>query len=204
MQITFVDLDFRPRAVPGQTVYGHTFCTNRQLAEELPAGAVLQIEQQAPVGNVTVLFKPTFPIPPPLRGATLWRLISHLSLNYLSLSNAEESLDALREILKLYSFSHSSDTLQQINGISEMECKNVVRWVRSSAWRGICRGTEITLCFDERLYVGNNPFLLASVLNRFFPLYASVNSFTQLIITSIQREGIWKKWKPMVGEQIVL
>ena len=52
------------------------------------------------------------------------------------------------------------------------------------------------------LYVG--PFLLAAVLNRFMPLYASVNSFTQLIIKSKQREGIWKRWEPVAGEQIVL
>ena len=54
------------------------------------------------------------------------------------------------------------------------------------------------------LYVGSSAFVFASVLNHFFALYASVNAFTQLIVTSQQREGIWKQWPPMAGRQTVL
>ena len=203
--LSFVDLDFNPSLPPTTTVFAHTLCTNRRLAEELPAGAILQIEEAAPLSRISTLGKPTPQIEPSLKGATLWRLISHLSLNYLSLSNGGgESLKALREILRLYSFSERASTYQQISGMREMSCRKVVRLVGSDAWRGFCHGIEVTLTFDERLYVGSSAFLLASVLNRFFPLYASMNSFTQLIIKSEQREGIWKKWQPMAGEQIVL
>jgi type VI secretion system protein ImpG len=66
-------------------------------------------------------------------------------------------------------------------------------------WRGFCRGLEVTLTFDESLYVGSSAFLFASVLNRFLGLYAPTNSFTQLRIRSLQREGEWKRWPPMVG-----
>jgi type VI secretion system protein ImpG len=204
MILSFVDQDFNPSLPPTNTVFAHTLCTNRRLAEELPVGAILQIEETAPLSLISTLAKPTPQIEPPLEGATIWRLISHLSLNYLSLSEGEESLKALREILRLYSFSEQASTYQQISGIREMSCRKALRLVGSDAWRGFCRGIEITLSFDERLYVGSSAFLLASVLNCFFPLYASVNSFTQLIIKSQQREGIWKKWQPMVGEQIVL
>ena len=72
------------------------------------------------------------------------------------------------------------------------------------SWRRFCQGTEITLVFDETQYVGNSPFILASVLNRFFPLYSSINSFTQLIAKSQQRDGEWKRWQPMVGEKNLL
>jgi type VI secretion system protein ImpG len=202
--LSFVDLDFDPTLPPATTVFSHTLCTNRRLAEEVPAGAVLQIEEAAPLSMISTLTKPTPQIEPPLRGATLWRLISHLSLNYLSLSDGEESLKALREILRLYSFSEGASTFQQISGIRGMSTRTVMRLMGSEAWRGFCRGIEITLLFDERLYVGSSAFLLAAVLNRFFPLYASINSFTQLIIKSEQREGIWRKWQPMAGERIVL
>ncbi|MBW1766817.1 MAG: type VI secretion system baseplate subunit TssF [Deltaproteobacteria bacterium] len=204
MLFSFVDLDFDPHLPPATTVFAHTLCTNRRLAEEIPVGAILQIEESAPLSQISMLTKPTPQEEPPLEGATLWRLISHLSLNYLSLSNEEESLKALREILRLYSISDRADTFQQISGIREMKCRKVIRRMGSDAWRGFCRGTEVTLVFDERLYVGNSALLLASVLNRFLSLYASVNSFTQLIIYSHQREGIWKKWNPIAGEQIIL
>ncbi len=204
MLLSFVDLDFNPRRPPTKTVFAHTLCTNRHLAEALPAGTLLQIERRAPLAQISILGKPTPQISPPLEGETLWRLISHLSLNYLSLTDAEQGLKALREILTLYSFSDRASTYQQISGIREMACQRVVRRIGLEAWRGFCRGIEVTLTFDERLYVGSGAFLLASVLNRFFPLYTSVNSFTQLVIESIQREGTWKRWPPMAGEQIVL
>jgi len=211
MHLSFVDLDFNPTLPPTTTVFAHTLCTNRSMAEEVPAGAILQIEEVVPLSRISTLHKPTPQISPPLEGETLWRLISHLSLNYLSLSQGEESLKALREILMLYSYSghaytfqHHAHTYQQISGIREMACQKVVRRIGSDAWRGFCRGIEVTLLFDEQLYVGSSAFLLASVLNRFFPLYTSVNSFTQLVIKSHQREGIWRKWQPMAGEQIVL
>jgi type VI secretion system protein ImpG len=72
------------------------------------------------------------------------------------------------------------------------------------AWRGFCRGTEVTLTVDESSYVGGGSFLLAAVLDRFFGLYASVNSFTQLVLTSQQREGVWKRWPARAGERAAL
>jgi type VI secretion system protein ImpG len=120
------------------------------------------------------------------------------------LSGGKESLEPLREILRLYSFSDRPSTFQQVNGIVEMECRRVVRRVGGDAWRGFCQGTEVTLTFDENSYMGSGAFLLASVLQRFFSLYASVNSFSQLVIKSMQREGEWKRWPPMAGEQAVL
>ncbi len=80
----------------------------------------------------------------------------------------------------------------------------MVRRAGPDAWRGFCQGTEVCLTFDENAYAGSGAFLLASVLQRFFALYVSVNSFSQLVIRSLQREGEWKRWKPMAGEQPVL
>ena len=203
--ISFLDLDFNPSLPPVQTVYAHTLCTNRDLATQLPAGARLQIENAAPLNWISCLEKPTSPAYPPLEGASLWALISNLSLNYLSLSGGKESLEALREILRLYSFSDAPSTRKQVEGIRQMSCRRAVRRVEHADWRGFCQGTEIKLEFDEGLYAGSGAFLLGAVLQQFFALYASVNSFTQLVmIRSAQREGEWKRWPPLAGYQPVI
>jgi type VI secretion system protein ImpG len=88
--LSFVDLDFTPAQPATQTVYVHTLCTNRDLAEHLPAGAILQVEEAAPLARISCLSKPTLQLAPTLEGGTLWRLISHLSLNHLSLRRAGE------------------------------------------------------------------------------------------------------------------
>jgi type VI secretion system protein ImpG len=202
--LSFLDLDFKPHLPPMQTVFAHVLCTNRGLALDVPAGAKLQVEEKVPAAFIRCLMKPSPPAYPPLQGTTQWALISNLSLNYLSLSGGTESLEALREILRLYSFSDRPSTFQQVNGIINMACERVVRRVGTDARRAFCQGTEVKLTFDESLYAGSGAFLLACVLQKFFALYASVNSFTQLVIESAQREGEWKRWPPMAGEQPVL
>tara|TARA_R110000787_G_scaffold86057_11_gene183425 strand:- start:41235 stop:43046 length:1812 start_codon:yes stop_codon:yes gene_type:complete len=205
MHVSFVDLDMDPSEPPSQTVFAHTLCTNRLLAEQVPPGAELHIEETVPVKYIKCLHAPTPPRYPPMGGDTYWRLISHLSLNYLSLSEGgPKALAALREILKLYSFNETSAVHQQINGIREMTCRKVVRRTGEDAWRGFARGTAIELLFDESNFVGSSAFLLASVLNRFFGMYASCNSFTELAITSRDRDGIWKKWQPVAGTESLL
>ena len=62
-------------------------------------------------------------------------MISHLSLNYLSLSSDAESLRALREILRLYSYLNDASVMQQISGIRDLRCKKVVRRVGADADR---------------------------------------------------------------------
>ncbi len=204
--LSFLDLDLKPSLPAMQTVYAHTLCTNRELARELPAGALMQIEQTAPLDPklpIICLEKPTAPLPPPAKGSTAWRLVSQLSLNHLSLSDGKDSLSALKEILRLYASPDNHVHQQLIEGITEMTCRPVVRHMGAEPWRGFCRGTEVTLTFDEDCYEGSGAFLFACVLNSFFASYAAVNSFTQLIVKSMQREGIWKQWRPMAGEQIV-
>ncbi|HWM89365.1 MAG TPA: type VI secretion system baseplate subunit TssF [Thermoanaerobaculia bacterium] len=205
MMLSFRDLDFEPTRPPDETVYAHLLCTNRALAQELPAGGMLQTDEAGlPVKRVVCLKKPTRAIDPPLGGQGLWRLVSHLSLNYLSLDAGEDSLRGLREILGLYCSADTLPARRQIQGINEMSTRKVVRRLGDAAWKGFCRGTEVTLTFDEREYVGSSAFLLASVLSRFLALHSSVNSFTQLVIQRLGREGEWKRWPPMAGAKAVL
>ncbi|MDW3207082.1 MAG: type VI secretion system baseplate subunit TssF [Alphaproteobacteria bacterium] len=204
LYLSFVDLDYRPTKPAATTLYAHTVCTNRGLAEQLRAGAVLQTELGAPVSSIVALYKPTPQIEPPVGGETLWRLISHLSLNYLSLSQFDGSLKALREILRLYTNDAAPGTEQQINGIVEMQCRRAVERMGPDARRGFARGVEVHLTMDERAYVGSSAILLASVLDRFLGLYASINSFSKLVVHSVQREGVWKAWPPRAGDQHLL
>jgi type VI secretion system protein ImpG len=203
--LSFLDLDLNPAQPPAQTVFAHMLCTNRDLTTQLQPRARLQIENAAPLNDISCLYKPTEPAYPPIEGASLWALISNLSLNYLSLSGGKESLDALREILRLYSFSDAPAAHKQVQGIKQMSARRVVRRIRHNDWRGFCQGSEVTLEFEEDQYVGSGAFLLGAVLERFFALYASINSFTELVITRAAQPGReWKRWPPRAGYQPIL
>lgn len=204
LMLSFVDLGFTPALPPVQSVFARVLCTNRHAAEEVPMGAALAIERAAPLQAIRLLRRPTLQLDPPLAGPALWRLISHLSLNHLSLSNTAGSLAALKEILTLYSGPDDAAVTQQIAGLRAMSIRRTARRAGRDAWRGFVRGTEVALTFDENLYVGASAFLLAAVLNRFLALYAGVNSFTRLTAYSMQRQGVWKQWPPMAGDRPLL
>ncbi|EKD35359.1 MAG: hypothetical protein ACD_75C01944G0001 [uncultured bacterium] len=135
---------------------------------------------------------------PALSGASQWRLISHLSLNHLSLLESEGA--ALKDMLRLYDFEDSPATRQQINGIVSVTSRHVTRRIGAL----FCRGVEVTIEFDERQFVGNGVYLFASVLERFLGEYVSLNSFVQLVAKSRQRKEVMKKWPPRNGDRVLL
>ena len=207
--LSLVDLGFNPSVPAVETVIAHTTCTNRDLPGRLPFGdrdGDFEVEGAAALSRVRSLKKPTVALRPPLGHAAHWRLISHLSLNHLSIvgTEADANPEALREILLLYNFMDSSATRKQIAGVEKVASRRVVRQTGSRIGSGFVRGVETTIEFDEEQYVGSGLFLFAAVLERFLGLYSSVNSFSQLVARVKQREGHLKQWPPRSGEQIIL
>ena len=202
MVLSFVDPNLDPMLPAADTVFAHVTCTNRGLAEQISPGTRLQLEIDLPARAAICLTRPTPQIPVSSKGSTLWRLVSHLSLNHLPLSGGEDGLAALREILLLYCTSDDATRLRHISGLKRMATRRVVRHVGEDAWRGFCRGSEIELEFDETAFAGARAYLLGSVLSRFFGLGAAVNSFTELAMRSQQREQTWR-WPAQTGDTVL-
>lgn len=204
--LSLVDLDFNPHVPAVETLTVVTTASNRDLPAKLAFGGHegdFEVEGTGPLARVRCLHKPTQMIRPPMRRAAHWRLISHLSLNHLSISG-EGGAEALREILTLYDFTDSQATRKQIAGVVGVETRRVVRRTGSRLGAGFVTGAETTVEVKEEQFVGAGVFLFASVLERFLGLYVTVNSFNQLVVRVSQREGILKRWHPRAGEQTLL
>jgi type VI secretion system protein ImpG len=202
--LRFVDLNFDPSKPPSETIYAQTLCTNRFLAEQIPAGGLLQLEDKAPISKITCITKPTSQIYTPDDGESMWRLISMLSVNHLSVSAGSASLKALKETLLLYAQMSGNFRHNEIDALVGIEAHPISRRLGHEAWRGFVSGLKITLTVNERAYTGESAFLLAGVLRTFFALQTSINSFVQLQLNSVQRQGEWMSWQPLHGDQIIL
>jgi type VI secretion system protein ImpG len=224
--VNLVDLGFNPRLPADSVIVVRTLCTNRDMATKLQRAGdelYLELEAAAPLSRVRCLRSPTLALRPPLRRGAHWRLLSHLCLNHLSITPqverieslsdterqelAREGRDALKEILRLYDFSdpESGQQLAEVNrqlieGINSLHYRRVVGRTGSPTSSGFCRGIEVTLEFDEEKYLATGLYLFASVLERFLGLYASINSFSQLIAKTQKGQGYLKKWPPRAGE----
>jgi type VI secretion system protein ImpG len=212
--LNLVDLDFDPHVPAEKSLVVWTLCTNRDLPTRLPqAGeeAMFELELAAPVRRINCLRAPSLPLRPPVRRGAYWRLVSHLALNHLSLTDPEEGRTALRELLSLYDFTDPEAGQQQalvtqqlVEGVMAVRSRPVIGRTGGPTASGFCRGTEITVEFDFEKYVGVGVYLFASVLERFLALYASVNSFTQLVAMLHKEQLLVKKWPPRAGEQPLL
>ncbi len=202
--LSFHDMHLSLAVPPSETVYAKTLCTNRDLPERMAVGTVCKLDGVGPGSRTLLRTKPTPHRNPPIYGYQPWQLISHLSLNHLSLDENESSVSAFRELLKLYVGSDSPQLARQIACIRQLETQPMVTQIGQEAWRGFCRGREITVTIDEKNFEGGSPLLFGEVLSCFFALYSSLHSFTQLIIQREQQQGIWKRWPIKIGEQTLL
>jgi len=201
--ISFVNSDFRPSIPATEAVSVRATCTNRDLPARLAFGGNqgdFELQAHGVVGRIArCLRKPTRTLHPRTGRGAQWRLISHLALNHLSLAESGRGVEALREILRLYDLADDAVSRQQINGICGVSSRPVAGRVGPVA----CQGTQITVEFDEGQYIGSSVFLLASVLERFFGMYAAVNSFSQLVAVT-RRGGLLKRWPPRAGDRTLL
>ncbi len=202
MYISLVDLDFNPAIPPVEMLTLRVTCTNRDQASHLKLpGEFGELDAEGvALVRARCLRKPTATVRPPSRRGLQWRLISHLSLNHLSI--VEKGSEALQEILRLYDFSDDTAVRRQIAGIAGVNSRSCISRVTSDTGVAFCRGTDVTLEFDEDQFVGTGVFLLACVLQRFLGLYSAVNSFSR--VTARTRKGVLKQWPPLTGEQILL
>jgi type VI secretion system protein ImpG len=203
--LSLVDLALRPVNPDANILSIRTTCTNRDLPSRLPfgnAGGDFELGGAASIKSIVALRKPTPTVRPATGKAALWRLISHLSLNYLSL--VQEGTDALKQILRLYDFGQSAYSQNIIDSILRIESKP--RFTRLVSEHGItfARGTRIELNIDEAQFVGGSAFLFATVLEQFLGLSVSLNSFTQLALTTPHRKDLVHEWQPRAGRRILV
>ncbi len=205
MFLSLVDLSLRPLHPDGNILSVRTTCTNRDLPSRLPFGlddGDFELEGASALKRIVALRKPTPPVRPPSGKSALWRLISHLSLNYLSL--VEQGKDALQQMLRMYDIGRTAYSQNVIDSIVKVHSSRHFAPVQSDNGTTFARGMRVEVELDEDQFVGGGAFLFASVLERFIGLSASLNSFTQLAVSTSQRKGLWHEWRPRAGRRILV
>lgn len=196
-------LSFGMRQADAQeTISVELTCTNQNLPRKLALGEICVASETTPefltFRNITPA---TASYAPPLNRNFLWKLISNMSLNYLSLAD----VNALKVILETYDFPRYYDPQAErvskrlLGGLKSITHHRVDRLHRGLPVRGL----RTELIINPEGYIGEGDlFVFASVLNEFFALYASLNSYHELRVESTQGEVY--QWSPNMGLQPLL
>lgn len=184
-EISIVDIDFDPAVVETDTLSLELTCSNRDLPSRLAyglPGGDLFLEGGSVLNSISFLRKPTESYRFERGSGAHWRLVSHLSLNHLSLAKA--GLEAFQEMLTLYDLPRSAASQRQIGSIVVVEHKAAKAWLTGNPFTSMVRGMEVRITVDEDGFVGSGIHAFAQVLDRFLGLYVHANSFTQLVMVS--------------------
>ncbi|MDR3482369.1 MAG: type VI secretion system baseplate subunit TssF [Burkholderiaceae bacterium] len=181
-------------------------CTNRDLPLLIPIGGASDFEMAAsiPLKSIKIMRGPTEPATALADSAMTWRLISHLNLNYLALSelDAGDGAQALRELLSLYALLSDLALKKQIDAVQRNIVKPITRRLPQKGPLVFGRGVGIDLTVDESLFAGTSPYLFGAVLAQFFARHVGLNVFAETALHSLQRGEI-ARWKPTIGKRPV-
>ncbi len=176
-------------------------CTNGNLPEMIDnEGISLPPISYSNVVKCKNLIKPTTAILPPLGSNILWSLISQLTINSASLAN----LKSLKAILNLHLMKQGNRDKKRIlanekriDSIKQIKTKNIEQLINGS----ITKGLEIRLKISQSHFAGPGDFyLFGMILDMFFGLYSTINTFTKLIIKEIDT-GETFSWNPRLGSR---
>jgi type VI secretion system protein ImpG len=211
--LSLIDLEFRPADAADSTLVVETTCFNRDYPSEISRPQTRLLEGAPIREDIACLVGPTTTCRPNPRQRGNWALISHLLAGHLSIGDSlnaafqtdQRGAEALRRILELYDFRDDPATQKRISGVVAVKSKPVVRRL-PSAPSGFARGIGITVDFDEEQFrdPGQGLYLFASVLESFFSMYCSINSFSMTTARIKQGERVLKEWPPSAGQRYLL
>ena len=200
-EIAIVDIDFDPATSETSILSLELSCTNSDLPAQLAYGAqggAMELQHGAATHAVSFLRKPTLSQHFQRGRGAHWRLISHLSLNHLSLAGG--GLEAFREMLTLYDLPRSATSQRQIGGLAAIDHRPINAWLPGNPFACLVRGVEVRLTVDEEAFVGSGIHAFTRLIDRFLALYVHANSFTQLLVVSKKTGEELLRCQPRSGD----
>jgi type VI secretion system protein ImpG len=186
-----------------ETLSVELLCTNARLPESLQLGDIREPTENSPeLCQFSNISRPTATVQPPFGANIMWRLLSHVSLNYMSLANA----DNLKALLRLYIFPDSRDQAsivannKRVDGILEFTTREAIRLSAGS----VIRGHELELTINSQNFASiGDMYLFSSILDFFLASYAGINCYSHCRVKDYNT-GEKYTWPTRLGERRLL
>ena len=176
--------------------------TNRDLPLLIPTNNArdLSVVSDMPMSWGRILRGPSRPRPSAAEREITWRLISHLSLNYLAMRDMDlkSGAVAMRELLGLYALLGDPAVARHSESIVTVGTSSVTRRLPVSGPLVFGRGIGVDVTVDEILFAGSSPYLFGCILEQFLARHVSMNMFSELSLYSATR-GLIASWPARFG-----
>jgi type VI secretion system protein ImpG len=200
--VQLVDQQDAPYSHHLERIAPNVLCTNRDLPLLVSTGGAhdLKLTASAPVDGISVLGGLTPPVPAAAERDITWRLISHLHLNYLTLTDlsATDGAQAMRDLLGLYSPLGGRGIEGQADSVRSMRLAPMVCRVPQRGPIVFGRGVAIEATVNASAFAGHSPWLFGAVLEQFMARHVSINSAIQFHLSTLQ-SGPFATWPVRQG-----
>ncbi len=203
--VAFADAEARMVRPGLDSVSADLVCYNGTLPARLPFGderGDFEMAGSGPWERIVTVVKPTEPVLAPLGRRQMWRLISQLAVNYVSL--VDHGPGPLQELLQLHNAASRPGSDGQIRGLIGLEGRPGHARIDTAHGPTFVRGTRVSLTLDEEAFTGGGAYLFASVVERFLGLSVTVNSFAQVTAHTSQRRVPLGRWPARSGRKVLL
>lgn len=175
-------------------------CSNGRAPEKLMPGEICVATSNTPeLATFRNLTSPTTARRIPIDGDMLWQLISHLSLNYLSITDAK----TLNAILRQYIAPDSRDKSSRLSNEKKIDAITdvVVTPGESLFGNAFIHGQNIRVVVKtENFQCAGDKYVFGSVLDRFFAGTAAINVYSELTFEDFF-SGERLSWPAKIGNR---
>ncbi|CAB5723852.1 Uncharacterized protein conserved in bacteria [Delftia tsuruhatensis] len=200
--VQLVDRNDAPYANTLDRVAPDMLCTNRDLPLLITATGErnLQMTVSAPTERIELISPLTRPAPAIAEQKATWRLLSHLQLNFHTLTDVSpaEGAKVLRELLHLYAQLSQRDVAQQADAVATMSLTPMHVRIPRKGPIVFGRGVDMEVAVDETRFAGSSPWLFGSVLEHFLARHVGINTASRLKMSTIQH-GEFATWPARMG-----
>jgi type VI secretion system protein ImpG len=177
--------------------------TNGKLPEQLRPGDINRRTEGLPeLVEVVNIMTPTSSLDPPIGKDTLWKFLSHLSLNFSRIAE----INNFKTLLELYVFPESRErekitiNKKRIEGLSDISLQPVDRLYGGT----VLRGQKVIIRANLDHFAGwGDLYLFGSVIDRFLCSVSSINTFIELELYE-ELSGESLKWPPRSGNRLLI
>lgn len=199
---TYIKLAFDPNTpiANNEILKAKLICSNGNQADKLHTGDIgvptSNTPELATFKNIT---SPTTSRKIPLDGDMLWQLISHLSLNYLSITDSTTLKSILQQYISPDAKAKSQRLLNEkkIEAITEVKIKREERLFNNAFVHG--QNIVVTVKPENFASIGDR-FLFGSILDKFFASTAAINVYSEFVMEDFF-SGEVIKWPAQLGKR---
>lgn len=178
-----------PHATQSDFISTEILCTNRELPYESynKDQNALTLNDSNLARRALMLKRPSIPYYFEQNKKEQWRIISHLSLNNLSLMKGD-AVSHIKELLALYNLSKSKENQIIIDAIKNIQFSTTQKLAESKPFPLFVRGLKVEVEVDAEVFRGHSLYIFSQLLTHVFNLKVNMNSFVDVIIVDVNTQ----------------